>query len=118
MTDSEANFFLPLENPKGLSHNLDVVWAAKPVTDGFKPEDIAIQLASSAHFSCVKCSNSDSLVKKKYMDKLLNNATPTFPGMVVKFKNETEHYFGCTRNNNFSNRSQKGFIKVVKTTKK
>jgi hypothetical protein len=45
------------------------------------------------------------------VDPLLNNASPYFNGGLLRFKPGTYHY-ACTRNNNFSNRSQKATLVV------
>jgi len=44
-------------------------------------------------------------------DDLLNNAPASYDGGLLKFRKGTYHVM-CTRNNNFSNRSQKGTLRV------
>jgi len=115
LADSGKNFFTPMESTNNIAHNVDVLWAAKTVTNP-SPYDIALQLASAGKYSCYDCSNADSFKTlsktRNKMDKLLNNAPASFGGMVLKFKNKGKYVYGCTRNNNFSNRSQKGQILV------
>lgn len=118
MPNSGVNFFTPLESPDTLAANVkDVHWSAKPIGSN-KEIDIGLQWASAGHYSCYDCSHADSFRKKKNqsggkMDQLLNNAPASYEGMVVSFKKTGEFPFGCTRNNNFSNRSQKNKITVV-----
>lgn len=77
------------------------------------PEDIAVTFASSGYYLCMKASKcgGNSLESKAKMDKLLNNAPASFTGMLVEFAKGLYHYM-CSRNNNFTNRSQKGTIEV------
>lgn len=46
------------------------------------------------------------------VNKLLNDASPTFNGPLMKMTKKGTFHYMCTRNNNFSNRSQKGSIVV------
>ena len=57
-----------------------------------------------------------NIIYSRKWQNQLNNAPASFPGMVVKFKQRATHHYGCTRNNNFSNRSQKGTIIVKWST--
>ena len=65
------------------------------------------------YYSCLRKStcNKDSVeAKTTKMDSLLNNAPASFGGMILEFSNTGCFYYICSRNNNFSNRSQKGVI--------
>lgn len=82
--------------------------------------DLALYLASSGYYRCVKastCGNAsyESLVAAgSPLDPDLNAAPASLPGALVKFtRPNTIYYFMCSRNNNFSNRSQKGAFIVV-----
>jgi hypothetical protein len=44
---------------------------------------------------------------------LLDNVSPTFRGPLIQLMDTGTVHYMCTRNNNFSNRSQKGTITVV-----
>jgi len=44
---------------------------------------------------------------------LLDNVSPTFRGPLMKLTEAGTVHYMCTRNNNFSNRSQKATINVV-----
>ena len=54
-----------------------------------------------------------SVESKDKLNKLLNNAPASYEGALVRFAPGTYHFMG-SRNNNFSNRSQKGSIIVRK----
>jgi plastocyanin len=47
------------------------------------------------------------------VDPLLNNAPASFMGPLLRYNNKGEYHYMCTRNNNFSNRSQKATLKIV-----
>ena len=77
-------------------------------------DDIAAAFASSGYYHCVRsgtCTRSIEGTATR-LQKLLNNASPSFTGAVMKFKTGTYHYI-CSRNNNFTNRSQKGMLTVT-----
>ena len=81
--------------------------------NAYSKEDVAVMLASSGYYKCVnnaKCGGN-SVQTKTPMNNLLNNAPASFEGVVLKIQKGTYHYM-CSRNNNFSNRSQKGSIVV------
>ena len=64
-----------------------------------------------------RCKNqntcgAESVQNKNEMNNLLNNAPPSYPGALIQFP-AGEHAYMSTRNNNFSNRSQKGMLKVT-----
>ena len=77
-------------------------------------QDIAVAFASSGYYGCVNngdCPRSVAALGTR-LQKLLNNASPSFTGAIMKFKAGTYHYV-CSRNNNFTNRSQKGMLTVT-----
>jgi len=75
-----------------------------------KPLDIAIRAATAGYVECEDdCSRSS---RRKKMQDQMNNADASFPGMLLKLSKGKYDYM-CTRNNNFSNRSQKGSITVA-----
>lgn len=59
--------------------------------------------------------NNDSVDGKQQINNLLNNAPASYMGPLMQVSSGTYHY-ACTRNNNFSNRSQKGTL-IVKSNK-
>jgi hypothetical protein len=81
-------------------------------------KDLALYLATSGYYQC----QARSVCKEKSYEVLganalnadLNNAYASLPGAVLKFEKANKNYsYMCSRNNNFSNRSQKGSIIVV-----
>jgi hypothetical protein len=75
-------------------------------------EDVYVQHASSGYYVCGVCDSPHSLKDKEpKMDGQLNKATPSYPGMLLQFAKGIYNYM-CTRNNNFSNRSQKATLIV------
>ncbi|CAF0996235.1 unnamed protein product [Brachionus calyciflorus] len=79
-------------------------------------KDLALYLSSSGYYKCVKKETCDgeSYELKQALDPDLNSSPASLPGVLLRFKKPNKNYFYmCSRNNNFSNRSQKGTIKVV-----
>ena len=114
--DRLNNYPLPMEHPESLFSNIESVrWVASDGVDAelLKGEDVGVQFASSGYYSCVeeKVCGKDSLERKAALDSLLNEAPSSFGGMLLQFK-RGKYHFMCTRNNDFSNRSQKGTIVV------
>ena len=64
-------------------------------------------------FSCKEETDCELAMNKEglLLQSQLDNAPASFHGNVVKFA-PGQYFFLSTRNNNFSNRAQKGFIKV------
>ena len=87
-------------------------------------EDLMIQMASSGYFQCAQAGDCDLAADRPISDedetdqsreplqKQLNNAPASFLGNVMKFT-KGKYFYMSTRNNNFSNRAQKGSINVV-----
>ncbi|KAJ7333540.1 hypothetical protein OS493_017077 [Desmophyllum pertusum] len=106
------NYPLPFEMSK-LFQGAIAVWTSLELKNP-KPEDMAVSLASAGYYTCLKksktCDAESVEAKKTKMDYLLNNAPASFGGIMLKFSNKGCFYYMCSRNNNFSNRSQKGLI--------
>ena len=72
-----------------------------------------------AYFRCFKKASCPENQHKNYivetkttkLQNQLDNTPASYQGVVLRFQPGTYHYM-CTRNNNFTNRSQKGTIKV------
>eukprot|EP00058_Branchiostoma_floridae_P021203 XP_002606693.1 hypothetical protein BRAFLDRAFT_72540 [Branchiostoma floridae] len=109
------NFPAPFENST-MWNSARVWWPAAPKYSLAK--DLAVAFASSGYYTCfhAEVCHSESVERKNKLDKLLNNAPASFEGALLEFRKGTYHYM-CTRNNNFSNRSQKGTIHVAEGTK-
>merc|ERR1719346_827741 len=94
------------------------MWAAGR-DDEPSPDDVAVSMASSGYYQCAtseSCPHPDKAVDTRdQMQDQLDNAPPSYPGMVLKFAEGIYNYL-CTRNNNFSNRSQKGTLVVTNAT--
>jgi hypothetical protein len=56
---------------------------------------------------------ADAVETKAGLNVLLNNAPASYMGAVIRFPAPARFNVMCTRNNNFSNRSQKASIVVV-----
>lgn len=52
-------------------------------------------------------SEYEEIEKKLAGSRVLDNLSPSFAGYVLRFQ-RGKYYFMCTRNNNFTNRNQKG----------
>ncbi|XP_013394675.1 protein DD3-3-like [Lingula anatina] len=78
------------------------------------PKNLALNMASSGYYQCKMASEcaSESAERKTKMNNLLNNAPASYEGALLKLKKGIYHYI-CSRNNNFTNRSQKGTIIVL-----
>jgi len=111
LRDPSENFPVPYKNST-LYKNMKVIWnsAEKKTYDEL---DIALQLGSAGYYECAKSAKcgENSVESKAKLDKLLNNASPSYAGLITTFKRGI-YYYMCSRNNNFSNRSQKGHIIV------
>lgn len=81
-----------------------LVWSSD--SDTKTMSDVAVSLASVGYYKCLKC-----IKNKARLNNLLNNAPASYPGLVLQLSKGEYHYI-CSRNNNFSNRSQKGMITV------
>ena len=71
-------------------------------------QDIEASLASSGYYQTAAEKKT-----KPQLDDELNNASPSFAGIVMRWTNQGTYYGMCTRNNNFTNRSQK-FRLIIK----
>ena len=82
-------------------------------------KDLALYFSTSAYYQCVRktscgAKSYEILSAQAQLNADLNNAPASVSGALVKFnKSNRVYYFMCSRNNNFSNRSQKGAIHVV-----
>ncbi|XP_048739300.1 protein DD3-3-like isoform X2 [Ostrea edulis] len=117
IADLNDNFPMPFERTT-MWANANIRWIYHGKTD-ISPENLAVSMASAGYYRCVKkvdcpeTTHNDYIVETKTkMNNLLNNAPASFTGAVLKFRRGTYHY-ASTRNNNFSNRSQKSTLIVV-----
>jgi hypothetical protein len=84
----------------------------------FGSKDLALLFSTSSYFQCISQTTCDKSYEKyqrenKIIDIDLNKAPASNPGAIVSFKENNKIYnYMCTRNNAFSNRSQKGSLMV------
>jgi len=119
--DGNHNYPLPLDK---FSNNL---WTQSTCLDGYR-SNIPTRVSNQQHIigDWVDCAllsatsgqyRSKSAVTDASFDPLLNNAQPSLVGGVLlqfdKVTSDAVYDYASTRNNNFSNRSQKGQLKVT-----
>jgi len=85
-----------------------VVWSASG-RQKISAKDLAVYLASSGYYKDAAAAKEK---KGGNMNALLDNAPASFEGVLLQFKKKASYAFMCSRNNNFSNRSQKAKIIV------
>uniref|UniRef100_K1PSU0 Uncharacterized protein n=1 Tax=Magallana gigas TaxID=29159 RepID=K1PSU0_MAGGI len=117
IADLNDNFPMPFER-SNMWNNANIRWIYHGKTD-VSAENLAVTMASAGYYRCVKkldcpeAEHNNYIVETKTkMNNLLNNAPASFQGAVLRFQRGIYHYMS-TRNNNFSNRSQKSTITVV-----
>ncbi|KAK2171036.1 hypothetical protein NP493_1112g00003 [Ridgeia piscesae] len=110
ISDLNKNFPMPFENTTMWS-NVEVVWIYHGKTE-LTSRDLALNMASSGYFVCLKKSDcSESAEDSLPLNTKLDNTSPSYEGALLRFK-KGRYHFMCTRNNNYTNRSQKGTIIV------
>ena len=67
-------------------------------------KDVEASLTSSGYY---ETASAISTTRRK-LDDELNNASPSFAGILMSWTSPDTFYYMCSRNNNFTNRSQKG----------
>ena len=106
----------PLEAGESLSlfKNAEIIWSYDIKTK--TNEDLILSMATSGYYNSITFCHASPTSSRK-LDALLNGAPASYPGVLLRFAPGTYNYM-CTRNNNFSNRNQKGRIHVyTKLTK-
>ena len=114
IADPNTNYPVPWENAT-LFRDAEVLWAsfaANPST--VSSQDLATAFASSGYYHCVAAATcaAESVETKARLQQLLNNASPSFEGAILRFTKTGTYHYICSRNNNFTNRSQKGQLTV------
>ncbi len=106
------NYPLPWEHEQvTLFKEAEIVWYHDN-TLNLDTSDIAVALASSGYYDCLSGCTNAADTKDPKLNKLLNNAPASFEGVVLRFK-KGNYYYLCSRNNNFTNRSQRGHLVVT-----
>ncbi|XP_028416852.1 protein DD3-3-like [Dendronephthya gigantea] len=107
MKDPSLSYPITSEKPLSMFTNAEIVWSSDPATK--TKEDLILSMASSGYYnSMTLCKASPD---KAALDVQLNNAPASYRGMLLRFS-PGEYYYMCTRNNAFTNRSQKGRLLV------
>nr|XP_039273175.1 protein DD3-3-like [Styela clava] len=108
--DTDVNYPLPWETMT-MFKDATVMWVDHgDIT--LAQSNIEVFLATAGYYHCLDgCSKSLDGVATP-LQRTLDNANPSFHGIVVKFESTGEYYYICTRNNNFTNRSQKGKLTI------
>lgn len=110
--DAIENYPLPFEEAT-LFTNAKIVWTPEDY-EGASAEDLAINMATSGYYHCKEAATCgrNSVQNKNQVNNLLDNAPASHLGALIEPAAGEYHYM-CTRNNNFSNRSEKGKMMVV-----
>ncbi|XP_033116542.1 protein DD3-3-like [Anneissia japonica] len=115
------NYPLPFDRTT-MWQNANIVWIhsqadseTQPPPD-FSAVDLAVSMASSGYYQCMSAATcgGQSAQNKNKINNLLDNAPASYKGALLQIPAGEYHYM-CTRNNNFTNRSQKGML-IVKET--
>lgn len=121
-----SNYPLPVdkETPSGRSipmgssmfKDAEVVYASFPIQDPVNDTNLELAFATAGYYHCIDavpgCTTESVEMKQEQFNQLLNNAPASFEGAVLRFRESKTYYYICTRNNNFTNRSQKGMLTV------
>ncbi|XP_022106441.1 protein DD3-3-like isoform X1 [Acanthaster planci] len=77
------------------------------------PMDLAVNAGSSGYYQCMEAATcrGESVQNKNKLNNQLNNAPASYEGALVQFA-KGEYFYMGSRNNNFSNRSQKGRLMI------
>ena len=93
----------------------DVAWASFPTETPVNKTNLEVAFASAGYYHCVNADDTctdESVENKDQMNRLLNNAPASFEGALLCYTRNGEYHYIGTRNNNFTNRSQKGKLTV------
>lgn len=91
----------------------ELLWTPGTTDKPMNPKDLVAYFASAGYYRCYAgCSATESVLEKEQMNQLLNNAPASFEGAVLRYTRSGVYHYMCSRNNNFTNRSQKGQLTV------
>jgi len=111
MLDPASNYPIPLDKFTTNIFSSSQCW--HPDGSAIAWLDCAVILASSGYYRSAAQVNTLGASATTYMDPLLNNAPASLiGGVVMQINTPGTYYYACTRNNAFSNRSQKGVLIV------
>ncbi|CAG5088400.1 Oidioi.mRNA.OKI2018_I69.PAR.g11828.t1.cds [Oikopleura dioica] len=106
------NFPIPFENST-FWKDVDWIWSStehKP--DQGTIEDLAIYFATSGYYDCRENCKKSPKTNDDF-DPQMNNSPASISGHIIRMKEANNYHYMSSRNNNFSNRSQKGKITVL-----
>ncbi len=118
----DSNYPKPFEQggaTDGMFAAAEPMWFSEPtVPTSADPEarakDLVALFLSAGYYRChdsARCGD-ESVTMKNQLDQLLDNAPASFEGAVLRYAQRGVYHYMCSRNNNFTNRSQKGQLTV------
>jgi len=115
LINADTNYPIAMEATKdNLFANCEALWLSKGKKESLNSIDIQVQFATAGFFTCANkatCDKESVESKTTAFNAQLNNANASFEGAILKCK-KGKYNIMCTRNNNFTNRSQKGKVNV------
>eukprot|EP00117_Sycon_ciliatum_P002040 scpid46540/ scgid7447/ Protein DD3-3 len=116
ISSADVNYPLPMES-YGMFKNATIYWRSFGTDKAaFTNQDLAVAMASAGFFHCFDGCSRNAKSAADPLNNLLNNAPASFTGALLSFQGSSErdtiYHYICSRNNNFTNRSQKGKIIV------
>ncbi|CAF1590822.1 unnamed protein product [Adineta ricciae] len=117
--DRDENYPYPYEQST-FWKNAKVRWSPmEKSNDNIRKDDLALYFASSGYYRCQRAADCTGInspysfeAQTTKLNSLLDNAPASFEGALLQVNPGTYHMM-CTRNNNFSNRAQKGTLIVT-----
>ena len=111
LVDRKANLVAPFHNHT-LVKGSQWVWSSHEMGKAENKDfNLALSLATSGYYQCKEADECARKFDNKLNDQL-DNAPASFGGEVF-IPGQGEFHYKCMRNDNFSNRSQKGTIVVL-----
>jgi hypothetical protein len=107
MANPPVNYPLTSEKQLTMFTNAEIVWTSDEETK--TKQDLILSMASSGYYNSMTLCKASP--QKTALNAELNNGPASYRGMLLRFA-PGEYYYMCTRNNNFSNRNQKGRLVV------
>lgn len=118
LSDRMNNYPLNFDTVKdNIFHHGELLWSSNLQPSNL-PVDLQIQLATSGFYHCEvkgQCAPGKSVEEgsETSLDPYLDNANASFEGFLMRVTTPGTYHIMSTRNNDFSNRSQKGTIEVI-----
>ena len=106
----KANFPAPFHN-QTLFHNADWIWSSHEKGNEENADfNLALSMATSGYYQCETSAECNEEYNGR-LNNQLNNADASFYGNIFA-PAVGEYHYKCMRNDNFSNRHQKGVLTV------